>query len=356
MKFWKSLGVFLFIATAAARVEASDSLGFDVLGGVGTSGFDTNGSLDIKAADVKNPYEASLSYAHQYTTFQTESRTNQYTLGLDHAADDNWNGHSDLTYWNDSINQIHYGGGTAGLTYTWNEGEAPRARTAPAKSRDADSVYSLQEQEGLAKGEDQSSAAGNEMSTDPAPKDEIGALTLNADLFVYGTEVEASSTTRKVFDRKLNRYVKEVVPPQTGTAKTTQAHPYITHEKPLFDSQATPYLTVGHYFYSKNPAAIEALAGRPRFAASAGRINGLVGGFLNNNGEIGTRVSLPFDLESDFRLGAAQEVTDNTWATTQGVTLTRIFFDHVKVKLDWSRAIQGGVSDDLFTGGVTYTF
>lgn len=339
MNFCKGIAVFLLVATAAARAEASDSLGFDVLGGVGTTGFDTTGTLDIKAQDVKNPYTASLSYAHEYTTFDTPSRTNQYTLGLDHDVDDNWNGHGDLTYWDDSINQIHYGGGTGGVTYTWLEGESP--------------VSHKQE---VAKDEEETSAAGNEMSTEPASKDEIAALTFNTDLFVYGTEVTASSTTRKVFDEKLDRYVKEAVPPETGTAKTTQAHPYFTFEKPLFDSQATPYLTVGHYFYSKDPTAIEALAGRPRFAASADQINGLVGGFLKNNGEIGMRVSLPFDVDSDFRLGAEQEFTDNTWATTQGITLTRTFSDHVKAKLDWSRAIQYGVSDDIFTGGLTYMF
>ena len=54
--------------------------------------------------------------------------------------------------------------------------------------------------------------------------------------------------------------------------------------------------------------------------------------------------------------GAEQAATDNTWATTQGVTLTRSFFSHLKAKLDWSRTIQDGVSSDLFTGGLTYTF
>ena len=326
----RCLAVFLFLTVTGPRAFGSNSLGFDVLGGVGTSGFDTNGSLDLKAEDIKNPYEASLSYAHQYTTAQTDSRTNQYTLGLDHEMDDHWDTHGDLTYWNDSINQIHYGGGTVGLAYTWNEGGAPEAKPSPSKT-------------------------DNEMSTEPAPKDEVASLTFNTDLFVYGTEVTASSTTRPVFDRRLGRIVREPVA-RSATAKTTQAHPSITLEKPLFDSQATPYLTVGHYFYSKDPAAIEALAGRPRLAASAGRINGLVGGFLNNNGEIGTRISLPLDLESDIRLGAAQEVTDNSWSTTQGVTLSRTFLDHIKVKLDWSRAIQAGISDDLFTGGLTYIF
>jgi hypothetical protein len=323
------LGAFLGWSCA----YADNSVGFDVSGGVGTSGGDINGSADFKAADSKNPYEATLSIAHQHTTVGTESRTNQITGGVAHTQDENWDGHMDLTYWKDSINAIHYVGPTGGFTYTWLTGSGVESTPKPTGA-----------------------AAVDETATQPAPKDEIAAVSFNADLFFYGTEVVASSTTRRVFDPKLNRFITKLVPPRSGTEKVTQFHPNFTVEKPLLDSQATPYVTAGHYFYSKDPATIETLAGRPRFASSANAINGLVGGFLNNNGEVGVRVAFPWDVDSDFRLGVAQEVTDNTWSTTQGITFTRTFLAHVKAKLDWSRTIQTGVSSDLFTGGLTYTF
>jgi len=172
---------------------AANSVGFDVTGGVGSSGFDTNGSLDIKAEDVKNPYEASLSYAHLHTTAGTESRTNQYTIGVDHEIDDNWGSHLNATYWKDTLNNIHYGGPTTGFNYTWTEGG----------------------------------------STEPAPKDEIASISVNADLFFYGTEVFASSTTRRVFDQRLHRFITRVVPPGSGTEKVTQFHPNFTAENTL---------------------------------------------------------------------------------------------------------------------------
>jgi hypothetical protein len=324
-----------FALLCAGTAYAENSLGFDVLAGVGTSGFDANGDVDVKPEGVKNPYEVSLSFARQYTTAITTSRTNQYTLGLDHDHDAHWNGRGDLTYWKDTINNIHYGGGTVGLTYTWTD--AVTLSSPKSSLKDA-------------------AASEDETSTEPAPKNEIASLTFNVDVFGYGTEVEASSTTRRVFDAKLNRYVKKVVPPQSSTVKTTQIHPCITFEKPLFDAEATPYLTAGHYFYSTDPKTIEALTGRPRFASSVTRIDGLVGGFLKNNGEVGLRITLPLSIDSDFRLGADQEVSDNRWATTQGVTLSRLFLDHLRLKLDWNRGIQNGVSDDIFSTGLTYTF
>lgn len=322
--------ILVFVGGCLSSSWASDSLGFDVLGGVGTSGYDLNGSLDIKPVDVPKPFVASLSFAHQYTTVGTISRTNQITGGLDHALDDNWDTHGNLTFWKDNINDIHYAGPTLGFTYTWLEGPSGAGAVKPAS-------------------EDQT-------ATEPASKNEAAALTVDADLFFYGTEVETSSTTRKVFDHRQNRFVTQTVSPHSGTIELTQFHPNATFEKPFLDSAATPYLTVGHYFYSRDPADVEALSGRPRFASSINQINGLVGGFFNNNGEAGVRIALPWDIDSDFRLGADQEVTDNTWSTTQGITLTRTFFDRIEAKLDWSRAIQDGISSDIITGGLTYTF
>src|SRR4029077_6651125 len=284
MRSVKWLALLFFVFPTGSSVHAANSLGFDVTGGVGTSGMDANGSLDLKPADVKNPYEASLSYAHLYTTVGTESRTNQYTAGVSHTVDNHWDGHGEVTYWKDNINDIHYAGPTLGVTYTWLTGAGIQSASPLTQDDDVPSDK-------------------NETFTEPPPGDELAAVSLNADLFFYGTEVEASSATRRVFDPKLNRFITKVIPPSSHTERVMQFHPNVTIEKPLFDSTATPYLTAGHYFYSRNPGDIEALAGRPRFAASANQLNGLVGGFLNNNGEIGVRVALPIEVDSDFRLG-----------------------------------------------------
>jgi hypothetical protein len=328
MKFLTKLTVIYLILSGLCRgVFASNSAGVDVTEGVGTSGFELNGSLDLKPEGIKNPIEASVAYAHQHTTVGTESRTNQYTAGLDHDLDNNWNYHGQVTYWDDSLNEIHYAGPTLGFTYTWNENDHP----AKAKSEES------------------------ETETEPASENEMAALSVNADLFFYGTEVVASSTTRRVRNPITHQLQSVVIGPADRSIHLTQFHPSATLEKPFGDS-VTPYLTAGHYFYSKDPASIEALAGRPRLAASVNQINGLVAGFSNNNVEVGVRWALPWRVNSNFRLGAVQETTDNHWATTQGVTLTRTFIDHLKIKLDWSRSIQDGVSDDLFTTGLTWQF
>ncbi len=326
------LFIFLGVLSFYARLEASNSLGFDVLGGVGTSGYGINGSVDLRPATVKSPYEVSVSYSHQHSTIGTESKTNQITGSLAHAFGDHWQASAQVTGFKDTVNDIHYVGPSLGWTYLWTNGSdsAPTDTELPSSQ--------------------------NEMSSEPAEKNEIAAVSINADLFFYGTEVNASSTTRRVFNRRLNRFVQQTVPPSSSEEKITQFHPSITAEKPLFDSNATPYLTYGHYFYSRDPADIEALAGRPRFASSANQLNGLVGGFLNNNAEVGLRASLPWRVESDFRIGAEQEITDNKWATTQGITLSRPVISHMNAKIDWSRVIQSGISSDLFTGGLTYNF
>jgi hypothetical protein len=304
--------------------------------------------------EVKNPFETSLAYAQQHTTTGTESKTKQFTLGLAHTVDDHWDGRIDLTYWKDSISDVHYVGPTVGFTYTWTDGE--RAQSPEKSGAEPDKTgYQLIEEvmktEPVTRPSDK-----NETATEPPPPNEVAALSFNCDFYFYGTEVLASSTTRRVFDRQQRRFVDQVIPPTDTKQSVTQTHPSVTFEKPFLDSKLTPYLTAGHYVYSKDPAAIEDLAGRPRFAASATQLNGLVGGFLNNNGELGVRSVLPGDVDLALRLGAEQSVTDNTWSTLQGATLSRHFGDHLKAKADWSRSIQSGISSDTLTGGLTYTF
>jgi hypothetical protein len=288
--------------------RADSSVGTDVMEGIGNHGFDLNGSLGL---GEKKDWDTSLSYAHLHTTVGTESETNQVQGGLSHPIDDSWEAHGDLTYWKDIINEIKYVGPTAGFTYTWRGDAAEKADVAP----------------------------------------EILGATLDADLFAYSTEVIASS--RPV---RLNGRRTVILPPRTLTPSLTQFHPNLTVEKPSFDEALTPYLIYGHYFYSHNPDAIEALAGRPRLAAFAGHLNALVGGFLNNNASVGLKMPWPWEVNFNGQFGFTQSATDNTWATIQEVTLDRTFFKHLKLKLDWSRSIQSGTSEDLFTGGLTYLF
>jgi hypothetical protein len=310
--------IAVVIGCAPAWALSESSLGFDVLGGIGTDGYGINGNLGLPSNDASASTQLSLSYAYQYTTVETPSRTNQYTFGLAHTVDDSLEGHGTVTSWDDSLNDIHYAGPSFGFTYTWNE-------------------------------------AGDSGVKEPSG-DEIASLSLNSDLFLYETDVIASSTTRKVFNAVLKKYVTTVIPAGTPSANTTQFHPSLTFEVPLFEQVATPYLTYGHYFYSQNPDILENLVGRPRFSGSANQLNGLVGGFLNNNAEIGIRFSLPADFQLTPRFGTEQLATDNTWAITQGVELDWTFWKHWTSKLEWARSIEEGVSLDVFTGGLTYAF
>jgi hypothetical protein len=322
--------------------------------GIGNHGFDLNSSLGL---GEKKDWDTSLSYAHLHTTVGTESETNQVQGGLSHPIGDAWEAHGDLTFWKDIINEIKYVGPTAGFTYKWREETASSEPSPKAQKSDpSDEGYQFI-QEAMGNSE---SSPKVEKKDDPSNSEseapEILSATLDADLFAYSTEVIASSTTRKVYDAKLGRYVTEVVPPRTATPSLTQFHPNLTIEKPLFDEALTPYLIYGHYFYSRNPAVIEALAGRPRLAAFAGHLNALVGGFLNNNASVGLKMPWPWEVNFNGQFGFAQSATDNTWATIQEVTLDRTFLKHLKLKLDWSRSIQSGTSEDLFTGGLTYLF
>src|SRR2546427_672119 len=87
-------------------VSADTALGFDVLGGVGTHGYNMKGSLDIKHDPARLPWETSLAVSSLHTTVGTESRANQISLGLSHEADDTLEGHGNLVFWKDTFNDI----------------------------------------------------------------------------------------------------------------------------------------------------------------------------------------------------------------------------------------------------------
>jgi hypothetical protein len=317
--FRRALAVIV-IGGAPAWASSDSSLGFELTGGVGTDGYSFNGNLGLPPASETASTLLSLNYAYLHSTIGTETRTNQYTLGLSHTVDDSLEGHGSLTYWDDTLNQIHYAGPSFGLTHAWNSGDSTKL-------------------------------PGSESS-----KDEIAALSLNADLFLYQTEISESSSTKKVFDTGLRRYVEKLIPAGTPNANTTQFHPSLNFEVPLFDQAAVPFVTYGHYFYSQNPGILEGLVGRTRFSGSSNQLNGMVGGFLNNNADIGVRCSLPTDFELTPQFGTEQLITDNTWAITQGVELDWTFLKHWTTKLVWSRAIEEGVSQDTFSAGLTYAF
>lgn len=302
-------GVFLLLTAVPSLWATSNSVGFTVSGGQGDSGYSIDGTVGIPPKAETAATQVSLDYAYLHTQIGTESVSRQYTLGLSHKADEDLEGHGSLTYWNDSLNDIHYAGPSFGTTYTWND-------------------------------------AG----------DEIAALGVDSDIFIYGTDVSASSTTRRVLNPITNRLVKEVVPGGQANVQMTQFRPSLNLEVPFADHRVTPSVTYSHAFYSRNPNDFETLVGRPRFSSSVNSINGLVAGFFNDTVEGDLALLLPAGFEVDGRLGVAQSATDWTWATTQSATITRTFFDHVTAKLDWSRAIQSGISYDIYTGGLTYFF
>ncbi len=305
-----------------------NSIGFGVSGGVGYWGYDANSSLEIQPDRRLKPWEIFADVSTQHTTIGTESRSNQIIGGLSHAMNDNWEFNGRLTYWKDTLNDLHYVGPTVGFTFVWNkEGEPIPPEFSLARPSE------------------------NDLSaTAPPPPDEILAVSLSSDFFFYATEVRTSSLTFTLFGRHFT------VPPRQGTAHVNQIHPNVIIEAPLWEFRITPYLMAGHFFYSHDPAEIEDLAGRPIFAASANQLNGLIAGFLNNNGEAGVRLIGPLHLQFSARLGADQLATDNTWATLQGLAVARKFWNCVRMKVDWARSIQSGISSDVWGGTVTYEF
>jgi hypothetical protein len=294
------------LACGAGLARATNSLGFDIYGGVGSSGWDTTGNYSFQPDPQSKPWDTSLQVSQLDSTIQTPSHARQITAGLQHALDENWALTGQATYWRDSLNDIKYVGPTLGFTYTM---------------------------------------------LDSSDSSEFLAATFTTDFFFYGTEVTSSSTTVRVGKKTTH------VPPQQEAMHTYQYHPNLNIEKPLMDQSITPYLTIGHYFYTgAAPADLEDLAGRPLFSISSNRLNGLTGGFLSNNGEIGCQFRLPASFSAIARFGAQQLQTDNSWATIQGGSLSRTFGDHLKAKVEWIRTIEEGITTDLFDGGLTYYF
>jgi len=301
-------------------VLAAD-LGVIAGGGDGTSQTEVSGTLDFGVSngetmfgssrkDPQKDFTASLDYVHLYTNSSSLSRTDQITGGLSHTINHGvWEVRGNATAWKDSINLINYIGPSIGLTYTWKKGQS--------EGEEGTDVLSI------------------------AQDDEV--------LF-YGTDISESSATIKIGGKEFK------IPPKTVKERLTQIHPSLRLDLFLFDGMVSPFVSVGYYFYSQDPAKIENLAGRPIFSPSSGRINSLTGGFLKKSGSTGLSLSLPKNVECVFTYGRDQIATDNSWTTTYEVTLTHTFFEHYKLKAEWSQTIQSGIATNLYLGGLSYLF
>lgn len=309
----------LVLAAAASRASADASAGAEYTTGADYRGWDAKASLDL---DDKGTNSLSAEYARVHSTAGTETKSNQVVVGLTHATADDWQLRTEFTGWKDDVSGVRYAGPSIGYNY---------------------SIYS--DESALA--EDKSDKLRHSGEPD-------WIVDFNTDLFYYQSAVNSSSSTITLGRGKSAQRV--VVPPTSGAVELLQLHPNLEVDKPLFGARVTPSITVGHYFYSKDPDLIEQRAGQPLFASSAGNLSGLVGGLMLNNGQLGLEVRLPWTLKVQGTLGLEQLATDHTWSTTQGATLTATLFDRAKALVAWSRSIQGGVAQDLMTGGLTWLF
>ncbi len=330
--------VLLSVGLLYNRVEATTSLGFDISGGKNLHGSDINGSYDIKPSDTQMPWTVSAGFSYFHSTLQTESKTNTFNLGLDHALDNSNDFRGSVTFSKDSVNEIKYAGPSLGYTYTWLDNGSANGTSS---GKNASTTYKLlSEEDTSGPGSVNTATAGNE----------VAALSFDMDIFVYSFDVTTASQTVRVGRRT------SVIAARTASDTITQVHPNVQFEKPFLDNRVIPSIEYGHYFYSKDPAGFANVAGAPRFATVAGRLNTLAGGFLNNNLDAAVSFPLVLNIYAQPRIGVEQSAIDNSWATIQEVTMTRMFWDHVQAKLDWTRTIQFAISADLFTGGLTYYF
>ena len=289
--------------------RADSFLGGDWTTGRGYRGFDVKGGVNL---DERGDWETDASFAYAHSNTGTESRSRQATVALVHTLDDHWSSRASMTGWRDSLNNVQYFGPSAGITYA-------------AFDRPDDRVEGAHGKQWL-------------------------RVSFDADLFVY----QAGQTSLRTI--KISRTKSATVPAAQGTVSLAQWHPYLLVERPLANESVTPWVEIGHDFYSKNPAIIEARSGNPNFSSSAGSLNGLVGGLLYTTGSVGLNLSLPLHLKATASLGVEQESSNNQWATTQGAGLSSMFWEHIKIGASWARSIQDSVPTDLVSGGVTWLF
>lgn len=294
----------LLLGVRAARADTF--LGGDWTTGSGYRGFDVKGGVSLDQAAAWEA-DATFSSAHSYSG--TESRSRELVVTLVHEADAAWTTRAGVTGWRDNLNDVDYFGPSYGFTYT---------------------AYD-----------------------DPSSKDkeETWSASFDNDLFVYKADETTSPKTVR-----LTRRVSIVIPGNQSAVTLAQWHPYAHLEVPFAGGAVTPSIDGGHMFYSKTPSEIEARAGRPNFSASAGSLNGLVGGLQSNTVSAGLSLKLPYGIRLNGSLGVQQSATDDSWATTQSASLSHYLGEDLKVSAAWNRSIQSGASQDLFGGGATYFF
>ena len=300
----------LALWAAAPAARADGFLGGDWTSGRQYRGFDVKGGLDL---DARGDWEADATFAYAHSNSGTESRSRQATLAFAHVMDDHWSSRAGVTGWRDSLNDVQYFGPSFGITYA-------------AFDRPDDSVEGARGKEWL-------------------------RVSFDADFFVYQA---AQTTAAKII--KISRTSSAVIPAGQGGVSLAQWHPYVLVERPLADGRIVPWGSIGHDFYSKNPSVIEARSGTPQFSASAGSLNGLVGGLLETTVSAGLNLTLPAKLKATASFGLEKQSTDGHWATTQGAGLSRLFWDRCKLSASWARSIQDGVPQDLVTAGGSLYF
>lgn len=282
---------------------ALGSFGGDWTTGNGYRGWDVKGDTDF---DKDGKWGGSASYAYAHSNTGTESRSNQFTAGINHTLDEQWGSRASFTGWEDTINDVQYVGPSFGFTLT--------------------------------------------RYADPEAVDESYKIAFDNDLFLYKAQTPSSRLIR--FRRRL-----ALTSPSLGSASMGEWRPQLNFEKPLpFAPKVIPWTTVSHYFYTKNPDIIEQRAGQPRFSAYSNSVSGLANGLFNNTATVGVDVKLPAHLRLSVALGVEQQATDNTWSTTQSAGITGLFFDHWHANLSWNRTIQDGLPQDLVTAGSAWWF
>jgi hypothetical protein len=293
-------------ALAATAARADDFLGGDWTTGDGYRGFDVKAGVNL---DSRGDWEGGATYAYDHSYAGTESRARELSLGVVHRMDAAWSSRFSLTGWRDNLNDVDYVGPSFGFTYVRYDDPSSPDRRARLK------------------------------------------VSFDSDLFDFiANETTAPKTIR------LTRTSTATIAGDQSSVSVAQWHPYFTVELPLDGGRVSPWILVGHDFYSKNPELIEERAGRPQFSTSANSLNGLVGGLVQNTDEVGINVRLPWRLRATASLGVEQIATDNTWATTQSAGLSGWAGEHLKLAVSWSRSIQDGVPQELLNGGLTWFF
>ena len=326
LRAWIPALAVLLIAPAA---RAGVSLTSDYVTGNGYRGWDGKGRMDFGS---RGQWALTTGYAWAHAMSGTESLSKQGTLGFEHNPDDNWSFRGTATLWKDVISGVKYGGPSWGFTYLVTK-DSPSERPVRAFRK-------LDERQ---PGE----PVDNE---ETLPPDEAFGISYDNDLFFY--QAPETSTPRTVTVKK--KLV--LVPPSPTAINVTSWHPQIQLEKPLFKQVVVPSITLGHYFYSKNPIVIEARAGAPRFSASSGSLGALAGGFFKNNGQAALDFVLPYHSHLHASLGAEQSATDNTWAVTQELSAKTTMADRVGLSAKWDRTLQTGTTTDQYTVGATLYF